>query len=312
MTKISIITPVYNSEKYLEQCLNSLVSQTLKDIELILIDDGSTDSSPQICDRYADSDNRIKVVHKENAGMGVSYNLGMDLASGEYIGFLESDDFADKNMYEDLYNLAKKYDVDMVKSNWFRYFTNIDSSQKEHQFSDFNSYEVVDIKKCPYILLKQCTVWSAIYRTDFIRSKNVRYLETPGASYQDVGFTYKSFCNSKNMVITPNAYVYYRQDNENSSVNSKEKADVIFWEYEEVDRFFNQNPEIKIWANRNKLIKQYYDYMWNYNRIADKFKPDFIKHFAKDFQKYKEQDELDAVFYANIDNNEFEMILGEA
>ena len=93
MPKISVIVPIYNSEKYLQECLNSIVSQTLNDIEIILVDDGSTDSSPQICDEYAKRDSRIKVIHKENAGMGVSYNMGMDSAQGEYIGFIESDDF---------------------------------------------------------------------------------------------------------------------------------------------------------------------------------------------------------------------------
>ena len=107
MPKVSIITPIYNAEMYLEQCLYSIISQTLKDIEIILIDDGSTDSSPAICDKYAQLDSRIKVIHKNNAGMGVSYNTGIDNTNGEYIGFLESDDFANDNMFEDLYNLAK-------------------------------------------------------------------------------------------------------------------------------------------------------------------------------------------------------------
>jgi len=87
MTKISVIIPVYNVEKYLEECLDSVVNQTLKDIEIIIVDDGSTDSSSQICDKYAKKDNRIKVIHKNNEGLGKAYNVGIEKATGKYIGF---------------------------------------------------------------------------------------------------------------------------------------------------------------------------------------------------------------------------------
>ena len=301
MAKISIITPVYNSEKYLEQCLDSVVCQTLQDIEIILVDDCSTDSSPAICDRYAKKDSRIRVVHNKNSGMGVSYNLGMDKAKGEYIGFAESDDFIKNNMFEELYRLAEENGKpDIVKSSWFRYYTANNHVDKDCSLDSYGD-GIFSIKDIPELLTVRCTVWSAIYRTDFIRSKNVRYLETPGASYQDVGFTYKAFCNSDSVVITPEAYLYYRQDNENSSINSKEKANVIFDEYEEVDRFFNENLEIKQWANEAKLIKQFNDYYWNYKRIAPYLKHAFIKKFASDFKKYYDGKELTEGFYSRID-----------
>ena len=302
MPKVSVIVPVYNSEKYIEECLNSIINQTLKDLEIIIVDDGSSDSSPQICDEYASKDSRIKVIHKENAGLGVSYNTGINAATGEYIGFIESDDFAQENMYEDLYNLAEKYNPDIIKSAWFMYYTANGNATKDFQMCDFNTWQVINITHYPWLLTKQFSVWSAIYKTDFLKNKNISFLETPGASYQDVAFTYKAFCQSNSMVITPNAYIHYRQDNENSSINSKEKADVIFGEYEEVDRFFNQHPEIKKWANTDKLVKQFWDYNWNYGRIADKYKPDFIKHFAENFRKYMYNGEIEPDFYPRINS----------
>ena len=309
MPKVSIVTPIYNSEEYLEECLYSVISQTLRDIEIILIDDGSTDSSPEICDKYAAIDKRIKVVHKENAGMGVSYNLGMDMAQGEYIGFVESDDYIDENMFEALYSIAQKYKPDIVKSQWFDFYEKIDSVKKSQQFANFNSYQVINPQDYSWILRQQCTVWSAIYKTSYIREKNVRYLESPGASYQDVGFTFKAFTSADSMVITPDAYYYYRRDNENSSINSKEKAEVIFWEYEEVDRFFDEHPEIKSWANYDKLAQQYFHYQWNYNRIAPQFRPAFLKHFAKDFKKYMDNGELDPQFTSSVNMNFLELIM---
>ena len=310
MCKISVIVPIYNSEKLLVKCIQSLISQSFEDIEIILVDDGSTDSSPQICDEYANHDSRIRVIHKTNSGLGATYNMGMDSSNGEYIGFLESDDFAQENMFEDLYNLANKHGKpDIIKSGWFRYFSKTNRAEKDLQMTEFNSWQKFNIKEYPWLLNKQCSIWSAIYRTEFLRNKNVRFLETPGASYQDVSFTYKAFCNSESMVVTPDAYIHYRQDNEYSSVNSKEKSEVIFWEYEEVDRFFDENPQIKEWANTEKLAKQYYDYNWNFNRIADHLKPNFLIRFSNDFKKYRDNGELTPQVCSRIDMNNLNKIM---
>ena len=121
---ISVIVPVYNVEKYLRECLESLICQTLEDIEIICINDGSTDSSLAILEEFAAKDARIKIINKENSGYGASMNAGLNAAAGEYIGIIESDDFADKKMFEDLYNLALKNDADIVKSDFYYHFSN--------------------------------------------------------------------------------------------------------------------------------------------------------------------------------------------
>ena len=304
MSKISIITPVYNSEKYLHQCIESIVNQTLEDIEIILIDDGSTDSSGEICEEYTKKDKRIKVIHNKNLGLGISYNLGIDTASGEYIGFIESDDYVQNNMFEELFSISLENNKpDIVKSAWYDVYEKDNQIIKDSQMLEFDSGIKFNIKEHPNLLTKQATVWSAVYRTDFLKNNNIRYLQTPGASYQDVSFSYKVFTLSESIVVTSNAYLYYRKDNEASSINSNEKSEVIFNEYEEVDRFFNQNPDIKKWANEYKLIKQYYDYNWNYNRVAIQLKHDFIKHFAQDFKNYRDRGELTDKFYAKINGD---------
>ena len=122
--KVSILVPVCNVEKFLEKCLQSLVDQTLKDIEIICINDGSKDNSLSIIKKFANLDNRIVIIDKPNSGYGDSMNCGLDLAKGEYIGIVESDDFANLDMFEKLYGLAKCYDADIVKSNYNLYWEN--------------------------------------------------------------------------------------------------------------------------------------------------------------------------------------------
>lgn len=112
--KVSVIVPVYNVEKYLDRCIQSLLNQTLKEIEIILVDDESPDKCPQICDRYAQQDVRIKVIHKKNEGLGMACNSGMEIAKGEYIAFCDSDDYVDENMYETMYRAAIEEQADAV------------------------------------------------------------------------------------------------------------------------------------------------------------------------------------------------------
>lgn len=115
MPKVSIVVPVYNVGKYLERCLNSLVEQTLDDIEIICVDDGSTDNSAGILDKYAATYKKVKVVHEENHGVSMARNIGMDISSGDYIGFVDSDDYVSREMFLTLYNYAILYNVDIVQ-----------------------------------------------------------------------------------------------------------------------------------------------------------------------------------------------------
>ena len=120
--KVTVVVPIYNVEKYLRQCLDSIVNQTLKDIEIIFVDDGSTDSSQKIIQAYMDKDSRVKVITKPNSGYGNSMNRGFDMAEGEYIGIVESDDYADPEMFEEMYNVDSSNQLDVVKSGFYYYY----------------------------------------------------------------------------------------------------------------------------------------------------------------------------------------------
>ena len=122
--KVSVIVPIYGVEKYLHQCIDSILAQTLKEIEIILVDDGSPDKCPQIVDEYAKKDERIIAVHQTNGGYGRAVNHGIKLATGEYMAIVEPDDWIDADMYATLYEHAKQYDVDVVKGPYYDYWDN--------------------------------------------------------------------------------------------------------------------------------------------------------------------------------------------
>ena len=164
--KISVLVPIYNVEKYLRQCLDSLVGQTLQEIEIICINDGSTDSSPEIIQEYAQNDSRVKVITKKNSGYGDSMNRGLAKASGEYIGILESDDFLEKNAFERLYRLAKKHDADVVRANYYHF-----KGGENTKFSYVDTHDVdrvIDPSRRTWIFYQAPAIWSAIYKRSFL------------------------------------------------------------------------------------------------------------------------------------------------
>ena len=147
---ISIIIPVYNVEKYLRKCLDSIINQTYKKLEIILIDDGSTDNSGKICEEYAKKDDRIIVIHKENAGVSSARNRGIELANGKYIGFIDSDDWIEENMYETLYQNLLQFDVDISMCN----YSIIRNHKKTFHKHDLEDGILIDNKKEFFELLR--------------------------------------------------------------------------------------------------------------------------------------------------------------
>ena len=290
--KVSIVVPIYNVEKYLRQCLDSIVNQTLKDIEIICVNDGSKDSSPEIIEEYVKKDSRVKVITKENSGYGNSMNRGFDMATGEYIGIVESDDYADPDMFEKLYDIAKKNDLDIVKSGFYFYYSVPEEKNEKVEIvsqvranktfcpaTDFKA----NMEMVEFFNLKP-TIWSAIYRKDFIRENNIRFNETPGASFQDASFNFKVMALAKRVQLVREAYLHYRQDNENSSVNSPGKVFCVCDEYAEMQRFLDTNP-----YNRGRLEcvckrLKYDSYKWNFERLALKYKYIFIERASLEFK----------------------------
>ena len=138
--RVSIIIPAYKMETFLSECINSVLNQTLKDIEIIIVDEGDLDECRAIIDFYEKQDSRIKTIHEHNGGYGASVNKGINLATGEYIGIVEADDFVDEKMFENLYNLATKHTADIVKSDFYNYTTENKQARKAGSPCDLSAF----------------------------------------------------------------------------------------------------------------------------------------------------------------------------
>lgn len=155
MPIISIIVPVFKSELYLKRCIDSILCQTFSDYELLLIDDGSTDLCPEICDEYAKKDERIRVIHKENAGVATARNSGLDIANGEYVTFVDSDDWIESDMYQSMMDIAKKYECDVVMCDCVKDFDNRTEIYTHDIRSGYYNYEQLKKEYYPHLLMME-------------------------------------------------------------------------------------------------------------------------------------------------------------
>lgn len=291
--KVSILVPICNVEKYLDKCLQSIIKQSLNEIEIVCINDGSKDNSLEIIKKYAQNDNRIIIIDKANTGYGDSMNQGLRIAKGEYIGIVESDDFIDGDMFRKLYENAKKYNADIVKSNFYFYWENPLKLIYKNNLKIKSI--LLDTEICRRkLFLGMPAIWSAIYKNDWLKKEKIEFLPTPGASYQDISFRFKSVALAQKIVLIPEALLYYRQDNPNSSVKST-AMDKIYLNHKEYDEIKKFIKERNLWKfNKyfcNKLLsacalnygridkvyrKDYYNFFINELKIIDRWEIDYI------------------------------------
>ena len=234
MPEISVIVPIYNVEKYLRECVDSILAQTLKDIEVILVDDGSPDGSPAIVDEYAKMDKRVVPVHKENGGYSKAVNYGISIAKGEYIGIIESDDWIEPDMYEKLYSSAKKYDTDVTKAEFYLYNSTVVGRSRNIRY--VNGGGIIDldnapdgafhISEWPQLIAFHASIWSCIYRADFI--KQIKLIDTAGASYQDFPFMVEVMCKAKRISIVKKPMVHWRNDPKQGNSTSQKGKKLLF------------------------------------------------------------------------------------
>lgn len=251
---VSVIIPVYNVEKYIRECLDSIVNQSYKNLQIILVDDGSTDNSGKICDEYAKKDSRITVVHQENQGAGAAKNTGLDLIKGEYFSIIDSDDYIDLSMYEKMVSLMKQYDSDIVQCLFKQVYVN---KIIMRQYST--------LKKSCTVLTQQKYLqhflhdWKfAIFATKIFKTSLLGGVRFPvGRKIDDEFFTYKLVCNAKRIVNTTAPFYFYRM-RKSSVMNNNAKDRLI---YDRIDCFVERYEYVS--SRFPKLRKTYY------NKLSD-------------------------------------------
>lgn len=231
MPKVSVIVPFYNVEKYIEKCLDSLVNQTLEDIEIILVNDGSKDNSEKVAKEFQEKyPNKIKYYEKPNGGLGDARNYGIDYVTGEYIAFLDSDDYVEFTMYEEMYNQAKQEDVDMVECDfWWEY----PDKKREDIGLEYSTQKEMLYKA-------RVVAWNKLIKTEIYKNHpEARF--SVGLRYEDVEGFYKILPYINNVTYVRKPFIHYVQRQGSISNTQNKRNEEIFTVLENVISYYKDN-----------------------------------------------------------------------
>lgn len=307
---VSVVVPCYNAQEYVRESLESLVHQTNHDIEIVCVNDGSTDDTLEILEQYQSQDQRVTVVSRENGGYGKAVNIGIAHAKGEYIGILEPDDCMDLRAYERLYAYAKKYSLDVCKADFYKFWQdprkNIKANYARICSSTVPYSHTTNTEQNADILLLNSPrgICTGIYRRSYLVDNEITLHESAGASYQDNGFYFKTMLLAKSIRYIPEAFYWYRQDNPNSSFKRSNNYDAMC----------NEHFYIESWLKETgSLWNQYREYyaciafgndLFTLHRLRDDLKLEYLLWLSKDLQRLNEE----GLTFEKCDKSAFEAI----
>ena len=269
MCKISVILPVYNQEKNLDKCINSLINQALKDVEFIFVNDGSTDDSENIILRYQKKDKRIKLINKENGGQASARNLGLKYAKGEYISFVDSDDYVDKSLYKSVYSILEKKDYDILVFDYY-----ITDYKKIGYYKVLNDIQSGVISNKQFFFASACP-WNKIYKRSFLLDNNFLFPE--GIIYEDYASIIPLIKYNPSVYYINKAYYYYYLSDE-STMRKKEYN-------KKYENIFKAN-EILVDSLKDTPYKDELEYMVAYHMLYEG---------SLNFYKYNKLENIDKI-----------------
>ncbi|NHM16162.1 glycosyltransferase [Eggerthellaceae bacterium zg-887] len=307
--KVSVLMPSLNVARFIRESIQSVVSQTLDGLEVICIDSGSTDGTLEIIEEFADRYENVSLVRSPVKSYGAQMNLGLKRAQGEYIGIVETDDYVDADAFEKLYAIGVSNSCDIVKSN--RY-SKSETSDERIEILRGLPYDKVfqPVPDLLNIFNPAPSIWTSIYRRDFLVDHGIDFLETPGASFQDTGFVYKSYIAANSMMLTQEAFLHYRVDNEASSVKSKQKVFCVMDEFSSIESFMSRYPEKKklFWDKYCEL--KFRTYEWNTTRLESPELDEFMSAFASEFRNMMESDPFSLRYFSTKQRESLETLIG--
>lgn len=294
MCKVSVIVPTYNVEMYLRECMDSIVEQSLRDLEIICVNDGSTDRSGDILREYAVKDRRIRIIDQKNAGYGRAVNVGIQEARGEYVAIVEPDDYIENEMFEKLYAAASRHSLDFVKADcaFFkgdaeaRVFDRVMICPKISWYG-----RILHPCKMPWLLDAEMMNVTGIYRRKFLLDKRIVLRETPGALYQDTGMWFQIFINAESCMFIPRKFYNIRRDNPGSSMMQTEKFSAICEEYADNYARLQQDRELCVRFAPYLFKRKVCIYMFILSKVDTAGQVEMTRRFSEELRVAIEKQE---------------------
>lgn len=286
--KISVIVPIYKVENFLHQCISSILNQTFRDIEVILVDEGEDDTCYAIMCYFASKDERVKIIHERNGGYGASVNKALKIVRGEYISIIESDDFIEEHMYEDMYSKALQTDADIVKTPFY-YFYDGDKNNGD-RYVECSFAQRLDailppqgftILQYPQFMGVHPSLWSALYKTSFFKDFNIKFIEARGGAYIDQNFRVESYLAARKIVWLGKPYYRYRMTNPTAtSAAGNIDVDTVLKRWSEVHKFIEESYPDTIQYFGHELVAEVYHTAVSWTRAFFKNKEQ-VKNLEK-------------------------------
>ena len=316
---ISIIVPIYNVEKYLDRCIESIINQTYKNLEIILVDDGSPDNCPKMCEDWAKKDKRIKVIHKENGGISEARNVGINNATGDYIAFVDSDDFIDKEMYEKLLQNLIRTNSDISICSMIYYYENDQIKELKNNDASFFIYD--DIKKYDNLFNENVfsfiVVWNKLYKKEIFKE-----LRFPKDKINEDAFIAHQLLNLSHKIVYTKEKLYYYVQHENSIMHQEfnikkldeleaYKNQMLFFQKEKFQN--TQYPKLSLQKYMNYIIifycrLRYYNKNNQYQTQIDNLQDEYKKYYKEIMKKnisYKQK--IRYIIFRNLPNSFYQI-----
>lgn len=289
---VSVILPSLNVRPYIEECMESVLGQTLHDMEIICVDAGSTDGTWEILERYAAQEGRIVLLHSDVKSYGYQMNLGMSAAHGAYIGIVETDDVVPPEMFACLFEAADSGRLDFVKADFYRFKDDADGVRRKKRervaLRDENYGKVITPRACKQSFQFVMNTWSGIYRRSFLERYKIRHNESPGAAYQDNGFWFQTMMFADRAMFLDRAFYMNRRDNLNSSVFNRGNVFAEADEYRFIRNIIGQHPDYRkaVWPQFVRAMASAYDA--TLLRLPYAKRRTFLPRYAADFRNLVE------------------------
>lgn len=313
--KVSVIIPVYNVEKYLHQCLDSVIGQTLQDIEIICVNDSSTDSSLSILEDYQKKDNRIQIITQENSGAGAARNRGLSIAKGEYLSFLDSDDFFETDMLEKAYDMAEKVQADFVVYKSDQYHTDEDkfvSTTWVVRETELPPYYPFNYRQMTSNVFKVFVgwAWDKLYRKEFIQKHALKFQEQRTSN--DMLFVFSALVLAKKIAVVPEILAHQRRDAKDSLSKTRECSWQCFYHALTALRERLIQEELYKELERDYINYALHACLWNYRTLAEPTKSKLANKLKEEwFEELQIKGKKEEYFYINGEFKEYKHLLSK-